>query len=35
MGKEDKELLSKIVPPVDKDIDELHKSGVIIEEEEK
>ena len=34
-GKEDKELLSNIVPPVDKDIEELHKSGVILEEEEK
>ena len=34
-GKEDKELLSNIVPPVDKDIEELHKSDVILEEEEK
>ena len=35
VGKEDKESLSKVVPSVDKEIEELHKSGVIIEKEEK
>ena len=31
MGKEDKELLEKIVPPVDEEITKLHSSGVIVE----
>ena len=31
MGKEDKELLEKIVPPVDEEITKLHSSGVILE----
>ena len=35
MGKEDKDLLGVIVPPVDAEIEELHKNGVVIEDKEE
>lgn len=35
MGKEDKDLLGVIVPPVDAEIEELHKNRVAIEYEER
>ena len=37
MGKEDKELLGKIVPPVDAEMESymLHKNGVVIEDKEE